>query len=382
MSVNCFISPLHSEAAAGAGVVAGGVVGAVGTPIGLAVGIAALAAIGGTLIYTVEECQDPNTDMYKYNSMYVDASGSWVESPYSGTKKDTLTNLLLTTYYTEDIATQGYLNYMLNNMENFYFPATDTLEIPADQITQAKLNGYSCGYYRYYDSSKKTYAINYGNSGVMNHSGVVGRFRFYSELSYESRTDTYSESNRFITHDLDYSYELFGIWEDYNDSTKTVNYTVPWAGTDILKVAGADIPVTYTPAGVSANLRDLIDSLQYPAIALNPAQALPYELSVPNVDVGELNNLKVSAGITSVFPFCLPFDFVRGLAMLSQKPTAPVFTIPFNIPSFGAFEGSENNIVLDMSKYDNAFYIVRWIEVALFAFLLIFISFKIVKGVR
>lgn len=100
------------------------------------------------------------------------------------------------------------------------------------------------------------------------------------------------------------------------------------------------------------------------------------------LEAADLNNFVVPTGITSVFPFCLPFDFVRGLQLLATEPVAPVFEIPFNIPSFGSFEGSENTVTLDMAKYSKYFEVARWVQVILFSMALIFISRKLVQGVH
>lgn len=83
-----------------------------------------------------------------------------------------------------------------------------------------------------------------------------------------------------------------------------------------------------------------------------------------------------------VFPFCLPWDFVRGVKLLSSPPVAPVFKIPFDIPQIGAFPGYHGEIVLDFAEYDKYFVVVRWFSTVFFVMGLIFISFKIVKGVK
>lgn len=386
MSVNCFIVPVRSEAVAG-GAVVGALAGG-GSAVLLAVLGTAIVLAGGSII-SEAMCSDPTTQAYNYNSMYKNADGVWVNSMTT----NCMANQILSKYYEMTPEQQQVLDGLASK-----FLGVKPTEINGQiMLNENLINTLALGTgaileLRYVADSGtsyfKTYYGTYGiNDVTKTYLGTLyGCFKIITAKTTVNGTTTYTTSN-FTTPFIQHAYTSQGAWSFIGDWTNTEGLAtgesaIPWGGTNLLNVAGVDVPVTRTPSGVRANVGDLVDSLQYPAIALNPAQALPYELSVPNVDVGELNNLKISAGITSVFPFCLPFDFVRGLAMLSQKPVAPVFTIPFNIPSFGAFEGSENNVVLDMSKYDNAFYIVRWIEVALFAFLLIFISFKIVKGVR
>lgn len=83
---------------------------------------------------------------------------------------------------------------------------------------------------------------------------------------------------------------------------------------------------------------------------------------------------------TTIFPFCIPWDFVRGVKLLSSSPTAPKFSIPFEIPAFGQFPGYSTEITLDFSDYDKYFVPVRWFSTIFFLIGLGFITFKIVKG--
>ena len=81
-----------------------------------------------------------------------------------------------------------------------------------------------------------------------------------------------------------------------------------------------------------------------------------------------------------VFPFCLPWDLVRGVKLLSSSPVAPKFVIPFEIPEFGMFKGYSSEIVLDFAQFDKYFHVVRWFSTVIFVTGLIFVTFKIVKG--
>ncbi|MGN0637959.1 MAG: hypothetical protein ACI4J0_06275 [Huintestinicola sp.] len=83
---------------------------------------------------------------------------------------------------------------------------------------------------------------------------------------------------------------------------------------------------------------------------------------------------------TTIFPFCIPWDFVRGVKLLSAAPVAPRFSIPFEIPSFGQFPGYKTQIVLNFSDYEQYFVPVRWFTTTLFLIGLGFITYKIVKG--
>lgn len=83
---------------------------------------------------------------------------------------------------------------------------------------------------------------------------------------------------------------------------------------------------------------------------------------------------------TTIFPFCIPWDFVRGVKLVSAAPVAPKFSIPFEIPAFLSFPGYKTEIVLDFSDFEKYFVPVRWFTTVFFLMSLGFVTFKIVKG--
>lgn len=99
-------------------------------------------------------------------------------------------------------------------------------------------------------------------------------------------------------------------------------------------------------------------------------------ISIPE----DLTKLNLKPGIASVFPFCIPFDFVRGLKLLAVQPEAPRFEVPFVLPEFGSFPGVDEKIVVDFADYTSYFDVVRWGNYVIFLFGLCFITFKLVKG--
>ena len=94
---------------------------------------------------------------------------------------------------------------------------------------------------------------------------------------------------------------------------------------------------------------------------------------------GNLSEFLLSSRITQIFPFCLPFDFVRGLKLLSKSPVPPKFDIDFDIPAFGAYPGSHDVISLDFSVYSKYFTVMRWVTTILFIFSLTFLTYKLIK---
>lgn len=94
----------------------------------------------------------------------------------------------------------------------------------------------------------------------------------------------------------------------------------------------------------------------------------------------ELSSLTMPKTIATVFPFCIPWDFYHGIKILSEKPVAPRFEVPFEIPAYKSFPGFKKMIVIDFEEYSTAFAVVRWTMFTIFMFGLCFITFKIVKG--
>lgn len=94
---------------------------------------------------------------------------------------------------------------------------------------------------------------------------------------------------------------------------------------------------------------------------------------------GDLSEFLLNSRITQVFPFCLPFDFVRGIKLISATPVAPKFDINFDIPSFGLYPGTHDVITLDLSVYSKYFNVVRWVSTVLFIISLCFLTYKLIK---
>lgn len=100
------------------------------------------------------------------------------------------------------------------------------------------------------------------------------------------------------------------------------------------------------------------------------------EIAVPD----ELSDYTVPVGITSVFPFCLPFDFARGIKMLLAKPEVPVFKTEIDMTDFCGFDLGVVPLEISLEKWEPAVVVIRWFNLLLFIISLIFISTKIVKG--
>lgn len=106
--------------------------------------------------------------------------------------------------------------------------------------------------------------------------------------------------------------------------------------------------------------------------------------NAPDVPIeGDFSNLKLPKTISSVFPFCLPFDFYNGIRLFSAQPVTPHFEIPVKIPIPSAAGGGylcDETIIIDLSKYEKIGRLCRVTSTCVFLFFLIQLSTKIVKG--
>lgn len=389
MIVNCFIVPIRSEAVAGG---AAGFIAFACTPAGMAVCATALVLSGVAVVDQVA-CSDPNTPQYRYNYSYQDGQGNWVDSPTG----ICLANQVISAYNNGDAKLQGALMDLYNENNGIDPNAIDTYQLSNDIIDSLIAEGRGCYLTQLTnpDPVSGSRMSCFGDYGIitLDKNGNIIRMEVFANdgaLCHFTQVSSVGSKEWDIARGLSVNaqtlYTIVGCGGDwrYVDGTKAdtsaLPHATPWAGTGTVNVAGVDVPVTYTPTGVSANLRDLIDSLQYPAIALNPSTALPYELSVPDVNIGELDKLKVPTGISTVFPFCLPFDFVRGLSLFSAKPATPRFEVPIEFKAIGLFEGFTYNLVVDFDKLELLAFISRWVSTFSFSMVLIILSTRIVKG--
>ena len=78
--------------------------------------------------------------------------------------------------------------------------------------------------------------------------------------------------------------------------------------------------------------------------------------------------------IISKFPFCIPFDVARLIGLLEADPKTPIFHVPLKV---GTILNEE--IVLDLSQWDNALRIIRWGELIVFVAGLVLVTRNYIK---
>lgn len=87
----------------------------------------------------------------------------------------------------------------------------------------------------------------------------------------------------------------------------------------------------------------------------------------------EMSDYKVE--LTGVFPFCIPFDFIALLRVLSAEPEAPRFALPVVIPALDY----EETFYIDMSIFDDAAAVMRTFEKISFLVFLMFATSKVIR---
>lgn len=78
--------------------------------------------------------------------------------------------------------------------------------------------------------------------------------------------------------------------------------------------------------------------------------------------------------IISKFPFCIPFDVARLIGLLEADPKTPIFHVPLKVGTI-----LDEEIVLDLSQWDNAVRIIRWGELIVFVAGLVLVTRNYIK---
>lgn len=94
----------------------------------------------------------------------------------------------------------------------------------------------------------------------------------------------------------------------------------------------------------------------------------------PSVNWPSAGDISLPKLIISKFPFCIPFDVARLIGLLEADPKTPIFHVPLKV---GTILNEE--IVLDLSQWDNAVRIIRWGELLVFVAGLVLVTRNYIK---
>lgn len=96
-------------------------------------------------------------------------------------------------------------------------------------------------------------------------------------------------------------------------------------------------------------------------------------------DTGSDNDKEsFTADLKELFPFCVPFDLIHALKILSADPETPYFEVPVKIHSFGI--DVDYTFVLDFEQFNMIAKVLRTVETLGFIVLLIWVTRDLIKG--
>ncbi len=147
----------------------------------------------------------------------------------------------------------------------------------------------------------------------------------------------------------------------YTKDVVAVPYPVDEAGEKVGTIP-YDVPVDQTTG------KDLTDT-DNPS---KPGEGT--DTDKPNVNWPSAGDISLPKLIISKFPFCIPFDVARLIGLLEADPKTPIFHVPLKV---GTILNEE--IVLDLSQWDNAVRIIRWGELIVFVAGLVLVTRNYIK---
>ena len=120
------------------------------------------------------------------------------------------------------------------------------------------------------------------------------------------------------------------------------------------------------------------EPVYYPSPDAHPKPVKPTPGGDTDPDPGtdsdpEMSDYKVE--LTGVFPFCIPFDFIALLKVLSAEPEAPRFAFPVVIPALDY----EETFYIDLSIFDDVAKVMRTCEKVSFIIFLMFATSKVIR---
>lgn len=299
-----------------------------------------------------------------------------------------------------DKAVSDWLNYMQSNGEDLYDFMNPTYNIPID------IQGNGCVLVVPFSNAGNgkidRYKVIYGEYGLIKKVGDEIHYFVYnvpkSDIYDLNWNFKYSQSGTSVTSgSIRSNMERYGDWR-FEDGTKadTDDNPIPVIG----EVAGTQVTPdmlnpdgTVTIGGITYYPKDFIDwdKFKDPAIIdllnkiLDKIDDMPLIIEqdkpiVDSVDVpAELSDF-TTPGIANVFPFCLPWDFVRGMHLLESDPEVPHFETEIKIPAFLNVPEQKWKFEIDFKDFEPFAKITRWTSLLSFIYLLILITPKIVKG--
>ncbi len=103
-------------------------------------------------------------------------------------------------------------------------------------------------------------------------------------------------------------------------------------------------------------------------------------VDVSALELEALENFQIPNAIVTVFPFCIPWDFVRGMKLFSAEPETPHFEANITVPAFLNVPEQKWDFVIDLKEFEPVAKVSRWLSMVSFSYVLIMLTSKIVKS--
>ena len=132
------------------------------------------------------------------------------------------------------------------------------------------------------------------------------------------------------------------------------------------------IPVPKPQVLPGTNVNSVVKPI---AQSIPQAQAVSVAPAVPAVP--DLPDMSVPNDITGKFPFCIPFDLIRGFKVLIVPPEAPYLKQNIGTTVKGYYIGGV--LELDFSMFDKVAYLSRWLFTIGFCYFLLLSTRKLIK---
>jgi len=295
--------------------------------------------------------------------------------------------LMSTMYFTP-------ISYLQNNASVIPFsycfslygvvPKIEVIELTSNDVVYSKLltDGYSVSSWNFW------YLLAYGvNPVTPSYRQEMTGYKLMSNGFIRIENNIYKNNIFELASIQDFTFNIpqFNTW--VNSPTTMISTTLP----KTLNVPKTDYgtfdvaPQTPVITGeldkpVSIPIPKVIPSDIPQTIAQSIPQAIPQAIptDVPLPYIPDLPDFDVPALITTKFPFCLPFDFIRGIRVLVVEPQPPIMEYNVGTEFQGHFIGGK--VKLDFTILNPLVRLLRWLETIGFCYVLMLVTKKLMKG--
>lgn len=334
-----------------------------------------------------------------FNASY--SGGKFEISPSVSAAQDFVAaNRSAKTFYIHTYYFDRYGDYDLSRGKRWYKVVCSVDKTSAKVQVNDLTNGSSVG------------GVSYGVNGVISSCYLdTKKSGDYTYLAYRV-IGTYSDGDPFN------SYQDFKpyIRDDFFELSTAAPFSVPCSGdlaypSDNYLVRMPDIPsvdtatgevtypdsIAYTKDAVAAPYPIGDDGVKVPDIPFDipvdqtsgkpmddtgtdtdtpskPGEGTDTDKPSDSVNWPSAGDISLPKLIISKFPFCIPFDVARLIGLLEADPKTPIFHVPLKV---GTILNEE--IVLDLSQWDNAVRIIRWGELIVFVAGLVLVTRNYIK---